>query len=228
MKHKISFLLILLFHTYNTFGCDTTPSLSAGNVLDNGNGTYYMDISACIGSGGSADGFDLYFDEDINIVGTTVTEVTAPGTGNTATVSVVDGVWIANFDEYSEITNTPFFENNFTGANCIDFGIIVDQNPEGATINSLGINETCLGFTPETEFEYITTGSVPGSCVPNYSVIDSGIIDAGMIPKVQACLETVRAGVAKAHIIDGRLRHSLLLEVYTNQGVGTQILRDSA
>ena len=60
------------------------------------------------------------------------------------------------------------------------------------------------------------------------ALIDSGIIDAGMIPKVQACLETVRAGVAKAHIIDGRLRHSLLLEVYTNQGVGTQILRDSA
>ena len=60
------------------------------------------------------------------------------------------------------------------------------------------------------------------------ALIASGIIDAGMIPKVQACLETLRAGVAKAHIIDGRLRHSLLLEVYTNQGVGTQILRDSA
>ena len=60
------------------------------------------------------------------------------------------------------------------------------------------------------------------------ALIASGIIDSGMIPKVQACLETVRAGVAKAHIIDGRLRHSLLLEVYTNQGVGTQILRDSA
>ncbi|MDG2206418.1 MAG: acetylglutamate kinase [Pirellulales bacterium] len=60
------------------------------------------------------------------------------------------------------------------------------------------------------------------------ALIASGIVDAGMIPKVQACLETLRAGVAKAHIIDGRLRHSLLLEVYTNQGVGTQILRDSA
>ncbi len=60
------------------------------------------------------------------------------------------------------------------------------------------------------------------------ALIASGIIDEGMIPKVQACLETLRAGVAKAHIIDGRLRHSLLLEVYTNQGVGTQILRDSA
>ncbi len=45
-----------------------------------------------------------------------------------------------------------------------------------------------------------------------------------MIPKVQACLETLENGVGKVHIIDGRLRHSLLLEVYTSQGVGTEIV----
>ena len=54
-------------------------------------------------------------------------------------------------------------------------------------------------------------------------LIRSGAIDAGMIPKVQACLETLRNGVRKIHIIDGRLRHSLLLEVYTSKGVGTEI-----
>lgn len=52
----------------------------------------------------------------------------------------------------------------------------------------------------------------------------SGAIDAGMIPKVQACLETLDRGVRKVHIIDGRLRHSLLLEVYTSRGVGTEIV----
>jgi len=57
-------------------------------------------------------------------------------------------------------------------------------------------------------------------------LISDGSIDAGMIPKVQACLETLDRGVHKVHIIDGRLRHSLLLEVYTNKGVGTQIVRD--
>jgi len=57
-------------------------------------------------------------------------------------------------------------------------------------------------------------------------LIDDGSIDAGMIPKVQACLETLERGVHKIHIIDGRLRHSLLLEVYTSKGVGTQIVRD--
>jgi acetylglutamate kinase len=57
-------------------------------------------------------------------------------------------------------------------------------------------------------------------------LIASGAVNSGMIPKVQACLETLERGVRKVHIIDGRLRHSLLLEVYTNKGVGTQIVRD--
>ncbi len=55
-------------------------------------------------------------------------------------------------------------------------------------------------------------------------LIGNGQIGTGMIPKVEACLETLDRGVRKVHIIDGRLRHSLLLEVYTNKGVGTQIV----
>lgn len=57
-------------------------------------------------------------------------------------------------------------------------------------------------------------------------LIASGAIDAGMIPKVEACLQTLERGVRKVHIIDGRLRHSLLLEVYTTVGVGTVIHKD--
>jgi len=57
-------------------------------------------------------------------------------------------------------------------------------------------------------------------------LIDDGTIDAGMIPKVEACLDTLSKGVGKIHIIDGRLRHSLLLEIYTNRGVGTEILSE--
>jgi acetylglutamate kinase len=55
-------------------------------------------------------------------------------------------------------------------------------------------------------------------------MIASGQIESGMIPKVEACLETLDRGVRKIHIIDGRLRHSLLLEIYTNQGVGTEMV----
>jgi acetylglutamate kinase len=54
-------------------------------------------------------------------------------------------------------------------------------------------------------------------------LIERRIIDEGMIPKVEACLDSLRAGVRKTHVIDGRLRHSLLLEIYTDRGVGTQI-----
>ncbi len=72
----------------------------------------------------------------------------------------------------------------------------------------------------------------PESLVHSLSVEDartmiaSGQIENGMIPKVEACLETLARGVGKVHIIDGRLRHSLLLEIYTNRGVGTEIARD--
>ena len=59
-------------------------------------------------------------------------------------------------------------------------------------------------------------------------MIQQGTIESGMIPKVEACLETLERGVHKVHVIDGRLRHSLLLEVYTTQGVGTQIFRDAS
>jgi acetylglutamate kinase len=51
-----------------------------------------------------------------------------------------------------------------------------------------------------------------------------GVIEGGMLPKVEACLEGLRAGVRKTHVIDGRLRHSLLLEIYTDRGVGTEIV----
>jgi acetylglutamate kinase len=54
-------------------------------------------------------------------------------------------------------------------------------------------------------------------------LIQRGVIEEGMIPKVEACLDSLRAGVRKIHIIDGRLRHSLLLEIYTHHGVGTEI-----
>jgi len=54
-------------------------------------------------------------------------------------------------------------------------------------------------------------------------MIESGAISAGMLPKVEACLRALDAGVARAHIIDGRFAHSLLLEIFSDRGVGTLI-----
>ena len=50
-----------------------------------------------------------------------------------------------------------------------------------------------------------------------------GTINGGMVPKVDACLDAIEGGVSKAHIIDGRLEHSILLELFTSEGIGTQI-----
>ena len=47
-----------------------------------------------------------------------------------------------------------------------------------------------------------------------------------MVPKVRSAVEAIDAGVAKVHMIDGRVRHSLLLEMFTDRGVGTQIVAD--
>jgi len=55
-------------------------------------------------------------------------------------------------------------------------------------------------------------------------LLASGAIVGGMIPKIQSCLKTIEQGVEKIHIINGRLRHALLLEIFTSLGVGTEIV----
>ncbi len=57
-------------------------------------------------------------------------------------------------------------------------------------------------------------------------LIAEGVIDGGMIPKVNSCLDALKFGVNKGHIIDGRVKHSLLLEIFTKEGIGTEILKD--
>ncbi|MBW1721912.1 MAG: acetylglutamate kinase [Deltaproteobacteria bacterium] len=55
--------------------------------------------------------------------------------------------------------------------------------------------------------------------------IEDGTIQGGMIPKVRCCLDALKGGVRKAHIIDGRKEHAILLEVFTKKGIGTQLIR---
>lgn len=56
-------------------------------------------------------------------------------------------------------------------------------------------------------------------------LIADGTIDSGMVPKVEAAIEALHAGVGKVHIVDGRMPHSLLLEIYSDRGIGTEIVR---
>ena len=79
-------------------------------------------------------------------------------------------------------------------------GILTDINDAGSTASSL--NERQIK-----------------------KMIESGVITGPMFPKIEACITALEAGTKKAHIIDGRIAHSLLLEIYTDKGIGTQIIK---
>ena len=75
-------------------------------------------------------------------------------------------------------------------------GLLRDVNDEDTLISTVNVNE-----------------------VPN--LIGNGIISGGMIPKIDCCVDAVRSGVKRAHILDGRLKHSILLELFSDEGIGT-------
>ncbi|HQD40488.1 MAG TPA: acetylglutamate kinase [Bacillota bacterium] len=72
---------------------------------------------------------------------------------------------------------------------------------------------------PETLISSLTVGKAR-------QLIAEGKIARGMIPKVEACIGALRAGVGRTHIIDGRKLHSILLEIFTNEGIGTMVVPD--
>ena len=56
-------------------------------------------------------------------------------------------------------------------------------------------------------------------------MIQDGVVGAGMIPKVECCVNALKGGVEKTHIIDGRVKHAVLLEIFTKEGIGTEVVR---
>ena len=56
-------------------------------------------------------------------------------------------------------------------------------------------------------------------------MIQDGVVAEGMIPKVECCIEALKGGVGKTHIIDGRVKHAVLLEIFTKEGVGTEVVQ---
>jgi acetylglutamate kinase len=87
-----------------------------------------------------------------------------------------------------------------------------------------------LVFLTDVEGLYEDFGDA-GSLLSKVTVADlerllsSGALSAGMIPKVRSCVEAATAGVERAHILDGRIEHALLLEIFTDTGVGTMVTR---
>lgn len=96
----------------------------------------------------------------------------------------------------------------------------------GALAEALGARK--LVYLTDVEGLYRTFGK-EDSLISRTTVagvrelIASGSISAGMLPKLESCLHALEAGVARAHILDGRVQHALLLEIFTPEGIGTMI-----
>ena len=72
---------------------------------------------------------------------------------------------------------------------------------------------------PETLISELTVSEAQG-------LMADGYIGGGMLPKLQNCIDAINSGVSRVHILDGRIPHCLLLEIFTNKGIGTAILKD--
>jgi len=70
---------------------------------------------------------------------------------------------------------------------------------------------------PSSRISHLTVAQID-------EMVKTGAIGTGMLPKVEACITALKGGVQKAHIIDGRMPHSLMLEIYTEAGIGTEIV----
>jgi acetylglutamate kinase len=109
---------------------------------------------------------------------------------------------------------------------CDDEGRSLNVNADtvaGAVSHALGAEKLVL----MTDIEGVKDAQ--GALIPSLTAADierlkqEGVISGGMIPKVDCALDALRAGTRKVHIIDGRLSHAVLLEVFTDKGVGTEI-----
>ncbi len=82
-----------------------------------------------------------------------------------------------------------------------------------------------------TNVDGVRTGSSSSSIISSLTrgrarrLIKEGAIASGMIPKVKSCMYAIEGGVGKAHIVNGSLSHALLLEIYTDQGIGTEVIK---
>ncbi|MBR0085049.1 MAG: acetylglutamate kinase [Lachnospiraceae bacterium] len=75
---------------------------------------------------------------------------------------------------------------------------------------------------PNDKSSYITSIHISDA----KKLLKSGVVGGGMLPKLNNCIEAMESGVSRVHILDGRIPHSLLLEIFTNKGIGTVILKD--
>ncbi len=150
-----------------------------------------------------------------------------------------DGEDIGYVGEVTEVDTSileDLLEKDFLPIVC---PIGLDEDFHGYNINAddaasaiaQSIKAEKLAFLTDTEGVYMDindTSSVISEMTVKEAqeLIDKGIIAGGMLPKIKNCMTAIENGVSRVHILDGRIPHSILLEIFTNKGIGTAILGD--
>ncbi|HAJ56835.1 MAG TPA: acetylglutamate kinase [Candidatus Omnitrophica bacterium] len=135
--------------------------------------------------------------------------------------------------------DTDFIEEELSGNSVVvispmgidDEGVVYNINADEAACNiaaALGAEKFVLltnvrGVMRNPEDPESLIGSLHLSEIR--TLIEQNVVQSGMIPKVNACIDSIRGGVKKTHIIDARIQHGLLLEIFTDQGIGTEIIK---
>ena len=153
---------------------------------------------------------------------------------------IVDGVDIGHVGEIVSVDPKVLFdllEKDFLPivapiAADEDFNTYNVNADDAASAIAGAVNAEKLAFLSDVEGVYADKDD-PDSLITELYVsdakrlIDEGKIAGGMLPKVLSCLDVIEQGVSRVHILDGRIPHCLLLEIFTNKGIGTAILNDN-
>lgn len=163
-----AFFVALLFFSASiqVQACDFDVSVSANNIVDNGDGTFSIDVLMCVGTQGSENGPLIYLSDGINIISTSANELINPYNGNTAIADVSGGQvnysFTGNPGEFWVVDNDEF-------GPCFNFTLTVDGDPAAATISFENINDNCLNDISGGVWS--TDISSGGACVADASVI---------------------------------------------------------
>ena len=150
-----------------------------------------------------------------------------------------DGQDIGYVGEVEEVNPKVLFDLLEKDFLPIVFPVGYDENYDSYNINAddaacaiaEAVNAEKLAFLSDIEGVYRNHND-PSTLISELSVseaeelIQKGYVGGGMIPKLRNCIDAIEHGVSRVHILDGRIPHSLLLEIFTNKGIGTAILRE--
>lgn len=143
--------------------------------------------------------------------------------------------FVGNIKNVSPKVLYDLLENDFLPVVCPvgmddDFNTYNINADDAACAIAEALNAEKLAFLTDIEGVYLDPDD-PSTLLSKLFVkeakelIDNGNVGGGMIPKLQNCIDAIEEGVSRVHILDGRIPHCLLLEIFTNKGIGTAILR---